>query len=61
VIIEDDGRGWELKPVPAAYPKHVGVEIMRERAESLRGTLEIETGPGRGTRVTVTVPLERTA
>ena len=61
VIIEDDGRGWEPKAVFAADPTHVGLEIMRERAENLRGTLEIATAPGRGTRVTATVPLERTA
>jgi two-component system nitrate/nitrite sensor histidine kinase NarX len=59
VIIEDDGRGWEPKAVLAADPTHVGLEIMRERAENLRGTLEIATTPGRGTCVTATVPLER--
>jgi len=61
MIIEDDGRGWEPKAVFAPDPTHVGLEIMRERAENLRGTLEIATAPWRGTRVTLTVPLERTA
>jgi nitrate/nitrite-specific signal transduction histidine kinase len=60
VIIEDDGLGWDLNAKRAPDSEHVGLEIMRERAENLRGKLAIETGPGRGTRVTATVPLERT-
>jgi nitrate/nitrite-specific signal transduction histidine kinase len=60
VIIEDNGCGWELKATPPTGPQHAGLEIMRERAEHLRGTLKIETELGRGSRVTATVPLERT-
>jgi two-component system nitrate/nitrite sensor histidine kinase NarX len=61
VIIEDDGRGWDPAAVPAQKSQHVGLEIMRERAESIGGTLEIETAPGKGTRVTATVPVETAA
>jgi signal transduction histidine kinase len=32
---------------------------MRERASLLGGTLEIESSPGRGTTVDVSVPLKR--
>jgi signal transduction histidine kinase len=31
---------------------------MKERVEILGGTMEIESSPGEGTRVDVTVPLE---
>jgi nitrate/nitrite-specific signal transduction histidine kinase len=61
VSIEDDGRGWDPAAVPEPSSQHLGLTIMRERAESLGGTLEIETGPGRGARVTVVLPPERTA
>jgi signal transduction histidine kinase len=30
----------------------------RERAEVLGGTLEVRSGPGEGTRIEATVPLE---
>ena len=36
VCIEDDGQGWDLTPVPSG-PSHMGLESMRERAESLGG------------------------
>ncbi len=57
VSIEDDGRGWDFAAVPSS-PSHVGLDVMRERAESLGGKLHIDTAPGRGTRITAEVPLE---
>ena len=57
VCIEDDGRGWDLAAGPSST-SHVGLDVMRERAESLGGRLEIVTAPGRGTRITAEVPLE---
>ena len=57
VTIEDDGRGFDAARVIAAGGSRIGVGIMRERAESVGGTLELDSGPGRGTRVVVRVPL----
>jgi signal transduction histidine kinase len=34
---------------------------MRERAEVLGGTVELQTGPGQGVRVTVELPSESAA
>lgn len=51
--ISDDGRGFE---VGQARPGHWGLVIMRERAESVGGRLEVDSRPGGGTRITVTVP-----
>lgn len=58
VTIEDDGRGFD--PVTLGSPDrlHFGLQTMRERAEGLGGKLEIDTGPGRGTRVVATLPGE---
>ncbi|WP_143528401.1 PAS domain S-box protein [Rubrobacter xylanophilus] len=53
VEIEDDGRGFD----PAASGGGVGLVGMRERAQSLRGRLEVESRPGEGTRVRLRVPL----
>ncbi|MEJ7873556.1 MAG: GAF domain-containing sensor histidine kinase, partial [Rubrobacteraceae bacterium] len=55
LTIEDDGRGFDVSEAPGDRHGLVG---MRERAEMLGGALELQSGPGKGTRVEVTVPLE---
>ena len=55
--IVDDGEGFgQVDPLGPAEPGHLGLAAMRERAELLEGTLEIETS-GRGTKVLLMVPL----
>jgi len=50
LLIEDDGMG--ITPAaPSQRGEHVGLAIMRERAERLGGTLQIESEAGEGTRV----------
>jgi two-component system nitrate/nitrite sensor histidine kinase NarX len=52
LLIEDDGLG--MTPAPATHRgEHVGLVIMRERAERLGGSLSIESEPGEGTRVSL--------
>lgn len=54
LTVRDDGRG--LPPnVNAGY----GLRNMRDRARLLGGRVDFEAAPGRGTVVTLTVPLER--
>jgi signal transduction histidine kinase len=55
-VVADEGRGFNLDT--GTVGAHFGLAIMRERAEGVGGAFEIETAPGRGTRVVVTVPLE---
>jgi signal transduction histidine kinase len=55
-VVADEGRGFSLDT--STVGAHFGLAIMRERAEGVGGTFEIETAPGRGTRVLVTMPLE---
>jgi signal transduction histidine kinase len=54
LMVTDDGVG--LPPEPRTG---VGLASMRERAEELGGTCEVERGPEGGTRVTVVLPLSR--
>jgi two-component system nitrate/nitrite sensor histidine kinase NarX len=54
VAVEDDGVGWD--PGAPPNPRSFGLQTMRERAEGLGGRLEIDTAPGRGTRVVATLP-----
>ena len=51
--VTDDGRGFD----PASVREGVGLSGMRERTLELGGKLELESKPGRGTRVRVEVPL----
>jgi len=57
VTVEDDGVGWDRLASKAGL--HFGLQMMRERAESLGGRVEIEAAPGHGTRVVATLPGER--
>jgi len=57
MIICDDGQGFEPEAVPlAASRKSFGLASMRERVESLGGELRLDSRPGGGTRVIVTIP-----
>lgn len=53
--ITDDGLGFEMPKTPTdfALSGHFGLLGMRERAELINATLEIETAPGNGTCVKV--------
>lgn len=55
--VEDDGAGFEPAVVP---PGRFGLVGMSERARLLGGTLTIESAPGAGTIVDVSVPLRHT-
>ena len=48
--VSDDGRGFAVGEVT---PDHLGLGIMRERAEAVGASLTIASEPGRGTRVAV--------
>ena len=50
--VEDDGHGFD----PAAATGH-GLANMQRRAQRLRGRLVLESAAGRGTRLTLTLPL----
>ncbi|MFZ5863824.1 MAG: GAF domain-containing protein [Nitrospirota bacterium] len=57
--VTDDGTGFDPSRADDSSGQHIGTSIMRERAARLRGHVAIESQPGRGTTVTVSVPLMR--
>lgn len=61
VEIEDKGVGFDLEALEDSYEGRgsLGMVNLRERAELVEGTLHIETAPGKGTLVTLLVPLGR--
>jgi len=62
LTIEDDGQGFDVDQVMHAAQARptVGLTSMYERAEMLKTRLKIESIPGRGTRVELTVPRQGT-
>lgn len=58
VIVEDDGIGFDTEPTMATATEsgHFGLAGMRERAESIGGTLTVLSQPGRGSVITATLP-----
>lgn len=57
VTVADNGRGFNPRTAPS--PSRRGLQVMRERAELVGGSLSVTTAPGEGTRITVGVPLHR--
>ncbi len=59
LVVRDNGKGFALHASieELAVTGHLGLIGMRERARLLGGQLNIQTQPGRGTKVSVTVPL----
>lgn len=57
--IVDDGRGFTPEDVARRRTEgHVGTNAIVELAEEAGGTLKIDSTPGKGTRVVLTVPTE---
>ena len=58
--ITDDGRGLDAADAPTpqvGQPRGLGIRGIRERAELIRGTLQIMGGADGGTTVRLTVPV----
>ena len=62
-IVEDDGRGFDAQIAPEGPPgtnhrRRLGLRGMNERAMLAGGALEIESKPGQGTTVYLTIALQ---
>jgi len=55
-VIQDDGPGFD--PASVGRSGRFGLQTMKERAESVGGSFVIESRPGVGTRLEVTIPME---
>ena len=58
MTIHDDGRGFDPDSIPMG---HLGVEIMRERAESIDADLQIISERGKGATIRATWPAALTS
>lgn len=57
LTIRDDGQGFQVMPLNSAAQVGMGLVNMHERAAALDGQLNLESAPGGGTTLTLTVPL----
>ena len=63
LCVRDDGRGFDLANVEESYAQrgNLGLLNMKERAEIANATLAINSKPGKGTLVTLTLPIGKSA
>ncbi|HEY40288.1 MAG TPA: response regulator [Dehalococcoidia bacterium] len=57
ISIVDNGRGFDTSAVSSEFTEgHIGIRSMKERTRIMNGTINIESRPGKGTTVILTVP-----
>lgn len=54
LVVDDDGVGFDRRAIDRT--SHFGLQLMSERVESAQGQLAIDSSPGFGTRVVVSIP-----
>ncbi|MDD2901731.1 MAG: PAS domain-containing sensor histidine kinase [Syntrophales bacterium] len=61
VLIQDDGKGFEVDKVLADYPKarRFGLATIKERVQLIGGSLDLKSELGSGTKITFSVPADR--
>jgi signal transduction histidine kinase/ligand-binding sensor domain-containing protein len=59
MILEDDGVGFDYDFVMKRAVAGFGLANLNERIRLLRGSLRIETAPGKGTRLSVDLPCKK--
>ena len=57
--VRDDGRGFAAEGGAQSPPGHYGLTGMRERAEAIKGTLDVTSETGGGTTVRLRVPARK--
>jgi signal transduction histidine kinase len=57
LTISDNGRGFD--PARVNRSGHYGLRGMRERVAALRGSIDIDSAPGKGTVVMIQLPVSR--
>jgi len=53
--VRDDGCGFDPNNIPGPSQGHLGLQGIRERIRKLSGTLRIDSAPGEGSKITVSV------
>ncbi len=57
IIVEDDGKGFDVEKVSKTDWTKCGLRNIKERADSIHSNLNIESWPESGTRITLCIPV----
>lgn len=57
LVVEDDGKGFNVDELEQSDSSKFGIRTIKERAQSIHSRLDIESDPGHGTKVTLSIPL----
>ncbi len=58
--VADNGKGFDVEAMQSRYSKgsSFGMINMNDRAEHIGGTLDLKSAPGKGTTITVKIPIQ---
>ena len=54
--VRDDGCGFDPASAPGPRDGHFGLQGIRERVRAAKGTIDISSAPGGGTKATIRIP-----
>ncbi len=57
ISVEDNGKGFDVGP---AIERGVGLKLIRDRVQMMNGVFEVESEPGKGTRINFRIPATKT-
>jgi two-component system, NarL family, sensor histidine kinase DegS len=57
VVIKDDGSGFDKEAVSSKKDNNAGLKNMEARAKLFNGEMALQTCPGKGTEVYITIPI----
>jgi signal transduction histidine kinase len=55
--LRDNGEGFDIGATEGST--HYGIKGMRERIHKIGGELDLQTAPGKGTEIKITIPFKR--
>jgi signal transduction histidine kinase len=58
LVVSDDGTGFDSRIVNSGRHHGYGLRLMSVAVHEAGGTIDVSSSPGRGTTVTVTLPLD---
>ena len=59
LTVKDNGQGFSISDPEKSPLSHHGLKIIKERAEGLGGRLDISSTPGKGTTITIIMPVSK--
>lgn len=59
VAVQDNGRGFKITQNDLSGASHYGLMMMRERAQSIGGRIDLSSQPDQGTEIIVCVPIDK--